>query len=104
MDVESKREVNNILIRQYKNSKYDISSLEQIVNFNFDFIAFVIKTYFPEYIGDNYIYGIGVMGIIVAINTYEMDQIGSFEEFMMACIKNEIEKVLDENKKIIKAK
>lgn len=104
MDVESKREVNNILLRQYKSLSNKMDCFKQIIDFNFDFATFVIKTYFPEYIEDEYIYGIGIMGIIEAINNYKMDQIGSFEEFMMACIKNEIDKFLDENKELGKAK
>lgn len=104
MDVESKREVNNILVRNYKSSENKIKYLEQIIDFNFDFIAFVIKTYFPEYIGDKCVYSIGITGIIVAIKTYEMDKISSFEEHMMSCIKNEIEKILDENKELEKTK
>ena len=96
MGVESKREINNILIRKYKTVSNKMDIFKQIIDFNFDFVAFTIKTYFPEYIGDEHIYGIGVLGIINAINNYEMDQIGSFESFIISCIKNEISNFLNE--------
>lgn len=96
MDIESKCEINNILIRKYKGASNKTDIFKQIIDFNFGFVEFIVKTKFPEYIGDKTIYSIGIMGIIDAINIYEMDKIGSFEAFIMGCIENRITIFLNE--------
>ena len=104
MDIESKRELNNILLRKYNGSSNKMYWFKQIMSCNFDFVSFVIKTYFPEYIGDENIYGIGILGLMTSLEAYEMYQESSFEEFMMASIKNEISNFLNEKNKAGKTK
>lgn len=104
MDIESKCEINNILIRKYRSVSNKMDIFKQIIDFNFDFVAFIIKNDFPEYIGDKTIYALGIMGIIDAIDIYEMDKIGSFEAFIMACIKTRITNFLNEKNMTEKTK
>lgn len=94
--LESKREVNNTLFRYY-HSLYEDSDnkekyLNELIEYNLDLVIYTIKNYFPELIYHKTIYEIGLVGLIIAIENYEMDKIGSFEAFIVGNVKNEIER------------
>ena len=92
---EQKREMNNFLLREYlsnpnKNLK-DKSWMYILINNNLDLVAYTIAKKYPQYKYRLNIYQIGLNGLIKAIETYEMDKITSFEEFVISVISNEIE-------------
>ncbi len=98
--LESKRETNNFLLRQY----YGISEMNEskkdwgnkIIKYNLDIIAFVINKYFINFKHNKNIYEIGIVGLINSLERYEMNKFVSFEEFVVSSIKNEIENFINE--------
>lgn len=92
--LESKREENNVLFRCYHSISEDNDRkeyyLNRLIEYNLDLVVYTIKNYFPKLIYHKIILEIGLVGLINAIENYEMDKIGSFEEFIVANIKNEI--------------
>lgn len=89
--MEAKRELNNILFRKYhsaNNCDEKLKYLLDLFNYNIDLVGYVIHNEFPDK-GTNYIEE-GLIGLIIAIENYEMDKMGSFEAFICANIKNQI--------------
>ncbi len=92
--LEEKREYNNILFRKYHSSKNTDScenNLNELLLYNYDLVSYTILKYFPSLKVRKDIYEVGVAALIMAIELYEMDNMTSFEIFLIANIKNSIE-------------
>lgn len=91
---EQKREMNNFLLREYLSSPNkdmkEKSWLYILINNNLDLVAYTISKKYPTYKYKQNIYQIGISGLIKAIETYEMDKITSFEEFVISVVTDEI--------------
>lgn len=99
--LELKREINNKLFRYYHSISENNDKKEyyfhRLIDYNLDLIIYTIKEYFPELIYHKTIYEVGLVGLIVAIENYQLDKIGSFEEFVVENIRNEIGNYNQEN-------
>lgn len=97
---EQKREMNNFLLREYlsnpKKECKEKSWLYILINNNLDLVAYTISKNFSEHKYKQNIYQIGINGLIKAIETYQMDKIASFEEFVISVITNEISNYIKE--------
>ena len=97
---EQKREMNNFLLREYlsnpKKEYKEKSWFYILINNNLDLIAYTINKNFREYKYKQNVYQIGINGLIKAIETYQMDKIASFEEFVISVVTDEISKYISE--------
>lgn len=100
--LESKRETNNFLLRQYygisQKNEYKDEWFNRIIDYNLDIVSFVIKKEFNNMRYYKTVIEVGIVGLILALERYEMNKFVSFEEFAVSTIKNEIENFMKERK------
>lgn len=100
--LEEKREYNNILFREYhskKNTKIvDKKYLYALLDYNYDIVSYTIVKYFKSLKYNKQAYEIGLSALIAAIENYEMDMISSFEEYVVAYIKDALNTYLESDK------
>ena len=97
--LEEKCETNNILFRKYRDNFSNDSGKKyfiQLLNYNLELISYTIFREFPDFKYKKNIYEVGIVGLIIAIENYDFEKFCSFEEFIVANIKHEIQKSLDE--------
>ena len=85
--LEEKRETNNYLCREYYHNKKDEKYLNALINYNYDLVSYTILKYFRNIKYNKEIYEIGLVSMIEAIESYEMDKMCGFEEYVVAYIK-----------------
>ena len=92
LSIDEEREC---IIRMKKGDK---SAKEKLINHNMRLVAHVVKKYSGSGETDDLI-SVGSIGLIKAINTYELDKGTSLATYTARCIENEILMLLRSNKK-----
>lgn len=64
---------------------------QQLIEDNMKLVYFIVNTYYHNYIGDEDIIQVGMIGLCNAANTYDPEK-GTFSTYAGRCIKNEINK------------
>lgn len=102
---EEKREYNNILFREYHSKKYsnndDRKYLYALLNYNNDIIGYTIFKYYDKLKYNKEAYEVALVALINAIENYEMDMMSGFEEYMIAFIKDALNKYKESEKILI---
>lgn len=92
--IEDKRELNNILFREFHSSTDKLIYLNMLIENNEDLIEYTINMYFKN-VEFSEIYNLCKNSMIKAFENYEMDKICDLESFIIANIKSDLENYLN---------
>ena len=73
-----------------KAAKGDINARNVLVEHNLRLVAHIIKKYYQNSSGQDDLVSIGTIGLIKAINTYDIDKNIKLSSYASRCIENEI--------------
>lgn len=102
-NIEFSKALSNEEIKEYfiKANNGDEEAKKIIIEHNRRLVTYTIKRYFPlvttdyPFIEMEDIISTGTIGLIIAVDTYKLDEKVCFSTYAMACIKNEIIKYLN---------
>lgn len=90
------KEEERLCLIAYKNG--DVSAKEKLIRHNLRLVAHIVKKYQGAYDNDDLI-SVGTIGLVKAINTYDLEKGVQLATYTARCIENEILMLLRSNKK-----